>query len=79
MICHRFFLKHFSLVRYNSLTKVTLVSFPQKSSFRTIVQFGPKFIVPSPPPPLLSAGDPEKCSVLVKRGGLALFEFLGEE
>ena len=45
MICHKvvvFFSQHFSVMEHNRLTKVTLVSFPQKPSFKAIVQFGPK-------------------------------------
>ena len=38
-----YFWKHFSIMRRNRLAKVTLVSFPQKSSFNTIVQFDPNF------------------------------------
>ena len=30
-----------------------------------------------PPPPPLSAGGPENFSIFAKRGGLAVFEFLG--
>ena len=41
MICHRVFLKHFGMVAHDRLKKVVLVIFPQKSSFNTIVQFGP--------------------------------------
>ena len=35
-----FILKYFSVMGHNILTKFALVSFPQKSSFNTIVQFG---------------------------------------
>ena len=40
--CFFFFLKYFSVMEHNRLTKVTLVSFPQKPSFKAIVQFRPK-------------------------------------
>ena len=35
-----FNLKYFCVMGHNILTKSALVSFPQKSSFNTIVQFG---------------------------------------
>ena len=35
-----FVLKYFCMMGYNRLTKFALVSFPQKSSFNTIVHFG---------------------------------------
>ena len=35
-----FILKYFCMIDHNRLTKSALVSFPQKSSFNTIVQFG---------------------------------------
>ena len=35
-----FILKYFRVMGHNILTKFALVSFPQKSSFNTIVQFG---------------------------------------
>ena len=41
MICHKVFLKHFGMIGHNRVKKVVLVIFPQKSSFNTIVQFGP--------------------------------------
>ena len=42
MICHRVFLKkHFGMIGHDRLKKVVLVIFPQKSSFNTILQFGP--------------------------------------
>ena len=41
MICQRLLLKHLSMMGHDRLRKVTLVSFLQKCSFSTIVQFGP--------------------------------------
>ena len=38
--CHRVYFKIFCVMGHNILTKFALVSFPQKSSFNTIVQFG---------------------------------------
>ena len=35
-----FILKYFCVMEHNILTKFALVSFPQKSSFNTFVQFG---------------------------------------
>ena len=39
-ITTEFILKYFCVMGHNILTKFPLVSFPQKSSFNTIVQFG---------------------------------------
>ena len=42
MICHRVFIfKHFGMMGRDRLKRVVLVIFPQKSSFNTMVQFGP--------------------------------------